>query len=827
MGFKKTSEGRVYFKSPDNDDAPSEPVKAPKEPVITKNNTQMQILLLLKSLNTKLKDSKQDQVTIKKELEGYKATIKSLEGKIAKAPKPANAPDLAEYKAKIKSLEEKTNKQQSDYIDLEQKVAKKQNETSKKTTRVEETVKTTLKQLEEAKNLVKELEEKAESQTDALKDIKSEAKKRAEEQAKAAKELAEKHKGLEDQTKGLEDKHKTLEKAQKDQNEKMVNNVAAYVALTKRMGEAETRADTLENKIEDASSEYLKLDRKIDKVIEDRNRILRKVERIEQAVLETRDALNAKAMVLLTDQGVGGIDMPQITDQTLQTDPLALQKRMQEEAMMPWWRKPVRIQATSLALLMLVILLIGWIMSAANRPEVISQRPQPTAMAPPTVVLDPPKYEETAANEETAPIMEDEILEQIDFAEQTQTAAVEEQAPEPDFQKRPPEIVEKTDAPPAEPAATETETASAHGITIHKGVEDPAAIKKDKPLDINNDAEMLAAMNENPQKVAERLNQIEPGEVEVAAATQSKPVVSTPRAQSESAVSQRVIDSVYKSALKRRIKEDPNLTDMAKKIETKAFDGIPEAQHDMGAIYVGGHGNIERNLPRAVLWFQEAANNGVANAKYNLGVLYHQGLGVEANLNTALDLYREAASQGHPEAQYNLGIANIEGIGVSYNPQKAANYFRQAANQNVKEAAYNLGLIYENGLLGTAKPDVALAWYKFAADQGSAEAGSAMNQLAASLGINTQDINRIAAKVHNTDAGPIVNQSSTLDTKTLISQTQAELMRRGLYPGPVDGVMGPMTRNAIESFQKSANLNVTGEASIDLLKYLGASSRPQ
>ncbi len=811
MGFKKTSEGRVYFKSPDNDDTPSEPVKAPKEPVITKNNTQMQILLLLKSLNTKLKDSKQDQATIKKELEGYKATIKSLEGKIAKAPKPANAPDIEEYKAKIKSLEEKTAKQENDYIDLEQKVAKKQNETSKKTTRVEQTVKSTLKQLEEAKNLVKELEEKAESQTDALKDIKSEAKKRAEEQAKAAKDLAEKTKGLEDQTKGLEDKHKTLEKAQKDQNEKMVNNVAAYVALTKRVGEAETRADALENKIEDASSEYLKLDRKIDKVIEDRNRILRKVERIEQAVLETRDALNAKAMVLLTDQGVGGIDMPQITDQTLQTDPMALQKRLHEEAMMPWWRKPVRIQTTSLVLLLVVVLLIGWIMSAANRPDVIPQRAQPTALQPPTVSLDQSNYKESALEEETAPIVEDDVLEKIEF-EETKTAEIIEDPPKPDFQKRP----ENTNsfspsvAPAEIPPKADAETTVAHGITIHKGVEDPAAIKKDKPLDINNDAEMLAAMNEDPQKVAERLNQIEPGEVKVS---------------SPSAVSQRVIDSVYKSALKRRIKPDPRLTDVAKKIENKAFDGIPEAQHDMGAIYVGGHANIERNLPRAVKWFQEAADNGVANAKYNLGVLYHQGLGVETNLDKALELYTDAASQGHPEAQYNLGIANIEGIGVPYNPQKATYYFREAANQNISEAAYNLGLIYENGLLGDVKPDLALAWYQNAAQNGSSEASSALNQLAASLGVSTQDINRIVAKVQNTESGPVVKSPRIQDTKKLISLAQAELMRRGLYPGPVDGVMGPMTRNAIEAFQKSADLEVNGVVSEDLIKYLSASSQ--
>ena len=113
-------------------------------------------------------------------------------------------------------------------------------------------------------------------------------------------------------------RQKSLEKIQKDQGQKMVDNVAAYVALTKRVSEAEARNEALDNKLEETASEYLKLDRKIEKALEDRNRILRKIERIENAVVETRDTLNAKAMVLLTQQGaVAGVEFPKIPDETL------------------------------------------------------------------------------------------------------------------------------------------------------------------------------------------------------------------------------------------------------------------------------------------------------------------------------------------------------------------------------------------------------------------------------------------------------------------------------------------------------------------------------
>ena len=82
------------------------------------------------------------------------------------------------------------------------------------------------------------------------------------------------------------------------------------------------------------------------------------------------------------------------------------------------------------------------------------------------------------------------------------------------------------------------------------------------------------------------------------------------------------------------------------------------------------------------------------------------------------------------------------------------------------------------------------------------------------------DINRIIENVKKSNA----NFPEAIDEKALIAKTQGELMRRGLYPGPVDGVMGPMTRNAIEAFQKAANLETTGKASTELLQYLSASS---
>ena len=50
------------------------------------------------------------------------------------------------------------------------------------------------------------------------------------------------------------------------------------------------------------------------------------------------------------------------------------------------------------------------------------------------------------------------------------------------------------------------------------------------------------------------------------------------------------------------------------------------------------------------------------------------------------------------------------------------------------------------------------------------------------------------------------------------SDIQRELSRRGLYDGPVDGVIGPKTDAAIRDFETAAKLKATGEPTEDILR---------
>ena len=58
-------------------------------------------------------------------------------------------------------------------------------------------------------------------------------------------------------------------------------------------------------------------------------------------------------------------------------------------------------------------------------------------------------------------------------------------------------------------------------------------------------------------------------------------------------------------------------------------------------------------------------------------------------------------------------------------------------------------------------------------------------------------------------------------SESLAISVQDELTRLGYSPGPIDGVIGPQTRDAIADFQNDHRLPVTGQIDAPLLQALG------
>ena len=71
-----------------------------------------------------------------------------------------------------------------------------------------------------------------------------------------------------------------------------------------------------------------------------------------------------------------------------------------------------------------------------------------------------------------------------------------------------------------------------------------------------------------------------------------------------------------------------------------------------------------RTTPRPSGGTALAAEQGLAEAQLNLGVMYDNGEGVPEDDTAAARWYRLAAEQGHPQAQLNLALQYITGQGA-------------------------------------------------------------------------------------------------------------------------------------------------------------------
>lgn len=575
------------------------------------------------------------------------------------------------------------------------------------------------------------------------------------------------------------------------------------------------KAAALAERIEEAIAQQARLHRRLEKITQDKVRFIRKLENIEATVTETRAALQSTALVSVDGKPAIPANTPASADDSSDRAPLV---------------RPSAIAAVAAALLLMAGAGWSWMQvrpDPADTLHMVTAQAQKAHPAVPSFEQIPPIHR-VEARPET--VIEPAILDEAD-----NVAAVDAE-----------------NAEIAHVAATDEDTL-------------PDALAM-------SDAERVALFESAPDTLAAALNAIEtaalpPQSAQVNEAG-NEPVADTSMTMNASPLEDLpaqdfdeaafIASQTLQGPLAQRIERDKKLPALIADVEQQAFAGLAEAQHDLAAIYTAGHGGIEIDYARAAQWFREAAIGGIANARYNLGVLYHQGLGVPRDLVQAIGWYRAAAHLDHPEAQYNLGIAHIEGIGTPYDPQMAASYFRSAARKDILEAVYNLGLIFENGLLGAANYEEALYWYKKAADQGSPEATAAMRQLARTLNMGEADIKRIYQTTKNREDAAIgrlnrtsgdsaaqaipeipaasasrspearrslslsqpVSSAASSNSNGTVVAIQEKLIRIGLYPGPADGINGPQTEDAIRTYQSMFNLSRDGRASDALLLHM-------
>lgn len=159
----------------------------------------------------------------------------------------------------------------------------------------------------------------------------------------------------------------------------------------------------------------------------------------------------------------------------------------------------------------------------------------------------------------------------------------------------------------------------------------------------------------------------------------------------------------------------PKATQLYEKL---ALDGNKDAQALLGYIYQMGEGGIKQNFSTAASWYLKAAQDGVVEAQYNLGMLHLNGEGLNQSQSEALRWLTKAASSGHPLAALNLGVI----YNKINDSTKAVEWFRKAAENGVNNAAYYLGIVFDESVrLQSAKRE-SLKWFRSAARSGNLKA---------------------------------------------------------------------------------------------------------
>lgn len=127
-----------------------------------------------------------------------------------------------------------------------------------------------------------------------------------------------------------------------------------------------------------------------------------------------------------------------------------------------------------------------------------------------------------------------------------------------------------------------------------------------------------------------------------------------------------------------------DLKEAEKWLKLAANQGYNIAQLKLGLMYLHETEEIGSST-RAAYWIHKAAKQpGLAEAQLHLASLYRHGQGVVQNFITAKKWLIKAANAGLTEAQYDLGLLYVQAKNIN----TALSWFKLAANQHEKAADY-------------------------------------------------------------------------------------------------------------------------------------------
>ena len=148
-------------------------------------------------------------------------------------------------------------------------------------------------------------------------------------------------------------------------------------------------------------------------------------------------------------------------------------------------------------------------------------------------------------------------------------------------------------------------------------------------------------------------------------------------------------------------------------IQKRVDAGDPTAIYHLGTKYDLGQNGLEKDVTRAVELYERAAELGVKEAHFNLGVMYGAGTDAEKDMDKAIRHYEAAAMSGDVLARYNLGCKEDD----AGNCDLALQHWMISANLGCEKSLKNIKFMFMDGLATKADYAAALRGYQSAVEE--------------------------------------------------------------------------------------------------------------
>lgn len=142
-----------------------------------------------------------------------------------------------------------------------------------------------------------------------------------------------------------------------------------------------------------------------------------------------------------------------------------------------------------------------------------------------------------------------------------------------------------------------------------------------------------------------------------------------------------------------------------------ASKGDERQQYNLAHYYANGIG-VEKSLPKAIYWYNIAANAKDAGVRYKIGRLYELGIILDLNLEKSFEHYLYSAENGDPFGQTNLSLMYFYGKGTKKNIEQGIYWAEKAASKGFVNAQLNLAMLYNSQTMNVKNKEKSILWYK-------------------------------------------------------------------------------------------------------------------